>query len=45
MKLINVVSTTTEILTDGITQVNNVIHKEQLDTVQSKIKSYEGKVQ
>ena len=40
-----VVSTTTEILTDGITTGKYVIHKEQLATVQSKIKSYEGKVQ
>ena len=40
-----VVSTATEILTDGITTSKYVIHKEQLTTVQSEIKSYEGKVQ
>lgn len=39
------VSTTTKILTNGITSGKYVIHKEQLTAVQSQIKSYEGKVQ
>ncbi|WP_338470405.1 hypothetical protein R4Z10_16605 [Niallia sp. XMNu-256] len=41
----NLVSTTTEILTNHITKNDRSITEEQLNTVQSKIKTFESKVQ